>query len=206
MQNSLIRKVIIIMMYIIIIIMISLLLDILFRLTVRKNRKSKIKYLAKKKSLDKNKALIIFNNRFKGIVINSSTTDSEPEEFEGDIVEIVNLMENDSCVVMVSETLEYIDSTSIDELGETLLSKTIKQLKNISGGDFYSVNIEKNSPRIFWDYKIKNIMDKSFYLPDDNITWYQPNDLQLKIQDFYRHIFKILPYDFFAYDPIKEIK
>jgi hypothetical protein len=201
MSNNLLGKIILIMIYLIIIIMIPLFLDILFKLTVRKNRKSKIKNMAQKKSIETNKSLIIFNDRYNGIVINP-TNPKIIEEFTGDIVEIVNQMADNSCVIVVSETLEYIGETKTDKSRDSLLSKTIKQLKNISGNDFYCINIEKNSPRVLWDYKIKNIMDKSFYLPGDVVEWHQPNELQIKIQKFYFYVFKILPYHFFAYDPV----
>lgn len=203
MSVSILSKIFLIILYLIIIILIPLFLDYLFKLTVRKKRKMQIKFLAEIKSIETSKSLIIFNDRYHGVVINSDDLVNgklnNGEEFTGDIVEIINQMANNSCVVVVSETLEYIDNVSS---GKSLLSDTIDQLKLISGGDFYSINIEKNSPRVFWDYKIKNIMDKSFYLPDDSISWSQPNNLQTKIQTFYSYVFKILPYDFFTFNPV----
>jgi hypothetical protein len=195
MANNFLEKALIIIMYLIIIILIPLFLDWIFRLTVRKNRKNKILAIAKKKSLDTGKPIIIFNDRYNGMVLGSG--EGQPnEEFIGDIVEITNQMADNSCILIVSETLEYIDNTN------NLLSQTINTLYNVSGGDLYCINFEKNSPRILWDYKLKNIMDKCFYLPENKITWTKPNQLQHNTQQLYFYIFKILPYHFFAYDPV----
>lgn len=196
MSNSFLNKTIIIIIYVLIIIMIPLFLDYLFRLTVRKNRKNKILELAKFKSNQTSKPIIVFNDRYHGVVINLDDENGN-EEFTGDIIDIVNKMADNSCILIVSESLEYIN--------DDLLSDTIKLIDKISGGDCYFINIEKNSPRVFWDYKIINIMDKSFYLPDSNITWEPPNNLQYKIQFFYSYVFKIIPYKFFSYDPVIKV-
>ena len=180
-------------MYILIIILIALFLDYLFRLTVRKTRKKKIKEMAEKRARETGKPLVIFNNRYNGSITDYTGT-KKVEEYTGDVVDISKQMADNSCVIIVSETLEYIDSE---------LSKTIERLQAISGGDLYAVNIESTSPRTLWDYKISNIMDKSFYLPKDKISWSEPNDLQRRTQKFYFWVFKIIPYQFFAYDPIQ---
>ncbi|XWV26513.1 hypothetical protein QJ857_gp0554 [Tupanvirus soda lake] len=201
MSNSLLAKALIIFVYLVIIIMIPLFLDYLFKLTVRKNRKNKILSLAKSKSLETDKPLIVFNNNNNGVVINK---DGTLEEFSGDIIEIINQMADNSCVMIVSETLEYIgNNESINN--DEVLTQTINQLNTVTGGDIYFVNIEKNSPRVFWDYNIKNVMDKSFYLPNDNLSWTKPNELQKNIQKLYFYVFKIIPYNFFAYDPIIKV-
>lgn len=191
------EKIFVIISYFVIIILIVLFLDYLFKITVRRNRKNKIMDLAMKKSNDSKKPIVVFNDKNNGVVIN---TDGTKEGFTGNITEIVNQMADDSCVLVVSETLEYIDDDK-----NNLFSDIIKQFISVSGGDFYCSNIEKNSPRALWDYNIKNIMDKSFYLPGDNINWTKPNDLQLKIQKFYYQIFRILPYNFFAKDAIIKV-
>ena len=195
MSDSFLRKAFIIIMYLIIIVLILLFLDYLFRITTRKNRKNKIFDLATKKSSETAKPIIIFNDRNNGVVVGKNKSDDE--KFSGDIVEIINQMADNSCVLIVSETLEYIDND------DDQLVKTIKQLQLVSGGDLYCINFEKNSPRIFWDYKIKQIMNESFYLPDNNISWSKPNQLQIVTQRFYSYVFKILPYHFFAYDPVR---
>lgn len=194
MTNNVVGKTIIILLYAMIIIMIPLFLDYLFMLTVRKKRKNQILELAKNKSLETNKPIIVFNDRYHGVVIDEK---QKMEKFDGDIVEIINQMAENSCVIVISQTLEYIDNDKLED--------TILQLNNVSGGDLYCVNIEKNSPRVFWDYKIKNIMDKSFYLPHNDITWVKPNQLQENVQKVYSYIFKILPYQLFTNDPIIKI-
>lgn len=200
MSNGFLSKAILIIIYILIIIMIPLFLDYIFRLTVRRKRKSQIKYLAEQQAKKTGKALIIIDNLNHGVVSHKGSLDEENlEEFNGDIVEIIDNMADNSCVIVVLETLEYVDG----------LRDFIKKVEKVSGGDFYAVNIEKNSPRIFWDYKIKNVMAKSYYTPNTptsgEIQWTKPNDLQKSIQKFYSYVFKVVPYRFFVSDPNKKI-
>jgi DNA-directed RNA polymerase subunit H (RpoH/RPB5) len=148
-------------------------------------------HLAEKKANEKNKALLIFNDRYNGIVVYHD--DDKAEEFTGDAVEIVNNMADNSCVVLISETLEYIEE----------LKQFIEQLKRISENDLFIVNIEKKSPRTLWDYKIINIMDKSYYTSNNlTIKWSKPSNLQNNIRNIYEYVFKLLPYDMFTNDPI----
>jgi hypothetical protein len=192
MTKELVEKIIIIAIYLFILILIPIFLDYLFRITIRNKRKTKIKSLAMKKAVEKNKSVVIFNNVNNGIVIHSIGNKNESsEEFTGSFTEIINNMADDSCVVVVLHTLEYLDE----------LPSVLTQLQKISGGDLYLLSMGKNSPRVFWDYKIRNILDKSFYLPTDKeIKWSSPNTLQLKLHKFYSLIFKILPYDSFTND------
>lgn len=196
MSDSIIKKTVIVLIYLAIIILIPLFLDYLFKLTVRKKREDNVRCLAQKKASDTNKSLIVFTDRHHGVVINVNDPKSA-EQFTGDIFEIVQQMANDSCVMVLLQVLEYMDDTK-----ERPLSVFIQKLSDITGGDIYTVNIEKNSPRVFWDYKILNVMNKSYYLPEDfeqgKIEWYRPNDLQRHTQKFYSYLFKFIPYKFFA--------
>lgn len=193
MSNESIKKIILILIYIIIIIFIALFLDYLFKITIRKRRKQQIKYLAQKKALETGKPLLIFNNQHEGIFQNNN----DSTKFTGNILEIINKLDKNSCVVIVSQVLEYVDD----------VNKLIKQIDKISNGDYYFINLEKNSPRIWWDYKINNVMSKPYYLPSSNdISWNSPNSLQKKIQQFYSIIFKIVPYEPFVKDDIEIIE
>lgn len=194
MPNTMTCKIFLIIIYLVIIILIPLFLDYLFKLTVRKKRKLQIKTLAEERAKETNKSLVIFNDQYHGIV-NNIQNDGSKEEFTGDIIEIIFQMAPNSCVMVLSEVLEYIHDPNT----------FIEQIKTVSGNDLYTINIEKNSPRVFWDYKIKNVMNKSFYVPNENITWSKPNKLQLHTQNFYSYIFKILPYDLFSGDPVDTI-
>lgn len=194
MSNESIKKIILILIYIIIIIFIALFLDYLFKVTIRKRRKQQIKFLAQKKALETGKPLLIFNNQYEGIL---QKNNENSIKFTGNILEIIDKVDKNSCVVVVSEVLEYIDD----------VYKLIKQIDDISNGDYYFINLEKNSPRIWWDYKIINVMSKPYYLPSSNdITWNSPNNLQKKVQHFYSIVFKIVPYEFFVKDNIEIIE
>lgn len=193
-NSSLLKKILLIIIYLCIIILIPLFLDYLFKLTVRKKRKAQIKELAEEKAKNLNKSLIIFNDRYHGVVRNIN--ENTKENFTGDIEEIIPQLADNSAIIVVSDTLEYVDN----------IKPLIEQLRRASAdGNLYLINIEKNSPRVFWDYKIINIMDKSYYLPDsEEIKWVSPNNLQKKSQKFYSYVFKIIPYRFFDGAPVEK--
>lgn len=177
-------KIILILMYLVIIILIPLFLSYLLNITIMKKRWIMIKKMAIAKSLSKNKPLVIFYGDNNGIIV----TKKIKKEFVGNIIDVSGKMSDNSCVVVLVEVLEYSED----------LTMLIKQLKRISGGDLYAINVEKNSPRVFWDYKIKHVMDTPYFFPKDKIDWKNPNDLQVKIQTFYSYVFRVLPYNFFV--------
>ena len=183
MSECVLSKMLMIIIYLIIIILIPIFLYYLFKLTVDNRKKEEIYNLAKQKSIQIGKPLIVFNDRSNGLVINPE--DKSSENFEGDIIDIIDQMADNSGVILLLNVLEYIDDESIKIL--------VEQLKNVSGGNLYSTNIGKNSPLTILDYKIINIMDKSYYLPEDSIAWSKPNQFQKILQKFYSVVFKILP-------------
>lgn len=183
MSECVLSKMLMIIIYLIIIILIPIFLYYLFKLTVDNKKKDEILNLAKQKSIQIGKPLIVFNGRSNGLVINPE--DKSSEKFEGDIIDIINQMADNSGVILLLNVLEYIDDESIKIL--------VAQLKNVSGGNLYSVNISKNSPLTILDHKIINLMDKPYYLPGESITWSKSNQFQKILQKFYSVVFKILP-------------
>lgn len=194
-MSNVLNKFILINIYIIIIILIPLFVDYLFKITVRRKRNDEMINTASNMATNVKKPLVVFNGRYNGLVNNEpwKTSFNESDKFPGDIIDIIPEMADNSCVIVVSESLEYVDD--IPEL--------LQQLKRVSGNKLYIVCVEKNSPRAFWDYQIKHVMENTHYLPNDNkIKWDKPNDLQLKIQYLYAQIFKIIPYNLVS-DQIK---
>jgi len=188
-DDNLVKKIFLVIIYLIIILLIPIFLDLLLKISVRKNREKQLYMMALENAKKKAQSLVVFTDRYNGFIINDVQLD-KAEKFNGDIINIVDNMIDNSCIVMVSLTLEYIDN---DEL-----KRVIQNLMRISGGNLYILAIEKTSPRLFWDYKIKNIFDKSFYIPNgQKISWTFPNNLQTTTQKFYSYLFKILPYSFF---------
>lgn len=162
---------------------IPLILDYMLEITTRQNRKNIIKSMALQKSQEKNKPLIIFNKN-KGIIYPrfDKQTDKQTdkiENFGADLIDTIHQIADNSCVLVVNGSLEYIDKTQIQDL----LNKMI----DVSGGDLYLTNIESSSPRVFCDPRVKNIMSKSFYLPStlDSISWSELSAQQSKIQSIY---------------------
>jgi hypothetical protein len=183
-------------LYIIILFMIPLFIDYLFRITIRKKRQNQIRDLAMDRAQKKGKSLIIFNGPDRGVVYHLDDKKDTSEEFEGNIDEIINHMSLDSSVMIVSETLEYVPD----------IQKTVDTLLKVTGGNLYVVGVEKNSPHVLWNYKIINILDEPYYLPEsNNIKWSPPNKIQTTIQRIYSYMFVLLPYDFFAYNPIDNV-
>jgi len=173
------NKYLIILVYLIIIIMIPFFLDYLFKITTRKKKNDKILKLGHELSKSSGKPLIIFYGNDTGKILDSEET------FDGDISEIIHQMTDNSCVIICIESLEYVND----------VNQTLEDLRRVSGGDLFLVSVEEKSPRAFWDYQIKNIFEKPYYLTTDrNIKWDIPNDLQLKCQNIYKYIFYVLPY------------
>ena len=182
-------KIIMICLYIIIIIFVPLLLDSLFTWTVRARRRKTIMQLAEKTAISKEKSLVVFDGLTEGLVYHlDSEKKFKPEPFKGDFMEIIDQMADNSCVIIVAFVLEYVAD----------FEGTLKVLKRVAGDNLYVLGLEANSPRTFWDYKIKQILDKSFYVPENlNISSHKPNGIQLKLQMVYKYIFKVVPYGWF---------
>ncbi|CAH6420907.1 Hypothetical protein MVR_LOCUS206 [uncultured virus] len=189
---SIIGTILIVLVVLVILILVPLLLDLLFGLTVRSNRSKQILHLAKARSKQTNKPIIVFNDANTGVVL--ELDGSVSPEFKTDIVEAITQMEDNSSVLIISQALEYIDPIQ--------LPAVIEQMRKVSGGDLYVLGIERSSPRTIWDYKLRTLLSKPFYLPSEPISWARPNTLQVSLQHFYEYVFKIMPYSFFAYNPI----
>lgn len=184
MSDNLPRAIILIIICVIIIIMIPILLDYLaVNSKSTKKTRNQIQKLAEGRALSRNKSLIIFDGRDHGWVIDKKSR----EEFRANLEEILNDMSDNCCVVLLVGSLEYVDDPSA----------VLRQLEVITGGDLYLLNVDPGSPRIFWDYKIKNVMEKPFNLPGQNVKWTQPSKPQLLTQKIYQRAFSILPYNFF---------
>jgi len=175
-----------ILTYVIIILIIFLLLDFLFKMTIRKRKWKQIYFLANKLSQIKRKPIMIIYDTNNALI--------EPnKKIQGDIVNIITRLPSNKYILIVSQLLEYVDEPK----------KVIYHCKRISGDDVYFINIENTSPRIWWDYKIKNIMNAPFYLPyETNIKWINKSNKQKKVHKIYAIIFKILPYRYFTNNSI----
>lgn len=175
-----------IIIYILIVLVIFLFIDFLFKITIRKRKWKQMYYLARQLSIIKQKPIMIIYDLHHAII--------EPShKIQGNIAEIITQMPNNRYILIVSQLLEF----------ETDPKNLIYHCKRISGNDTFFINIEMNSPRIWWDYKLKNIMHSPFYLPHDReIKWTVVSKKQKKIHNLYSIIFKILPYNFFTNNSI----
>ena len=188
MYCSLIKKILLVTVYLIIILLIPLFLDYLMTITTRRKRRKLMQQLATEAANKLKRPLIIFNDLENGVVYDQidlsldSGRSGKAEYFNGNIVEISKELADNSGIVFVYQTLEYVDD--IDEL--------MKQLERISGHQLYICALEKNSPRIWFDSRIKRIFDQPYYLPDtlSTISWTVPNNLQKRTSHFYHFILK----------------
>jgi hypothetical protein len=185
------NKLCMVLIYSIVIILVPIFLDYLFKLSVRRKRKLNILQLAESRSKTSGKPLLIIDSiNHATISKGSDSSDSSKEEINDNVTEYLGLLKENSFVVVVLGTLEYIPN----------LKKFIEELNFVSGHDLYIANFEKNSPRIFYDYKIKNIMDEPFYTftktnkSNKEIMWSEPTSVQKNTQNFYFYVLKIVPY------------
>lgn len=187
-----IDKILLVIFYIIIILAIPLILDYVLNFTTRKNVITKILKAANIASKNSSKPLIIYNHGSTSYIVNPLNCNITI--FNKPLTNIFDILDKNSCVIVLLQYLEYIDNK--------ILPSLIKKINYVSGNDFFSVNISNTSPKILWDYKIKNIMHEPYYLPNDTISWSEPNSIQKTTQMIYSYIFKILPYDSFTTTPI----
>jgi len=189
-----------IMIFIIIIILIPLFLELLLQYTNGRKSKQLIYQLALNKAKELKQPLLIFNSTNEGYFINTYASNCDGKTagtatFNGPIQEIVPLLNDKSVVIMLSDVLEYIPTES--------LPKLIADLLKASDNNLYVVSVDTNSPRIYYDYKITNVMTDSFNLPNGNPIKYVPiNSVQQKLHQFYQYVFMIVPYKFFTYYPV----
>jgi hypothetical protein len=182
-----------IIVYSIIIILIPIFLDILFRITIRRKRKTSLLHKAIQRSKETKKPLLIFNNPNDGYLKNIS---GDTIKLDTNITETIKSLKDDYCVILISETLEYVNNPN----------ELIKELKRVSNDDIYVNNFEKKSLRFYFDNNIINIMDKPYYMGtncnEHSINWSKPSKFMKKSSNFYSVIMNFLPRKFIFDDPI----
>lgn len=182
--------------YFFIILLVPLFLDVLLKKTVREKRFNDIFNIAKNNAIKKKKSLIVFNGTNDGAVYQfDKTANCTKSDFKGNFNQIINQLEFDSCVILICYTLEYIED----------FQSTIKTLLQVSGNDLYTINFENKSFRVWWDYKMINILNTSYLMPKDfvnklnnQIKFTSPSQLQINTQELYKILFKIVPYNLFV--------
>lgn len=137
----------------------------------------------------KMKPMIIFTSFDTGYIIDPRNT--TVQLVNGHIMDLILNLSDDSCVVLLIYVLEYIPTDK--------LKKVLNKLVQISGGDLYTINLDKSSPRIYWDPMVKNVMENAKYYPQDRIQWSLPNKFQLTLQSIYSKFFTIVPYHHIKY-------
>jgi hypothetical protein len=183
-----------ILMFILIIILIPLFIELILRYTNGHKTKQLIYNMALEKAKLLKKPLIVFNNPNDGFIVDHN----KDSNFKGDIYEIVSLLNDDSVVILISETLEYIPSDMIEKL--------INEILRATGNNLYIVSIDHNSPRVYCDYKIINVINTPFNLPNSLVKYHSITEPVKKIHNFYSYVFKIIPYKLLSCDPINPIR
>ena len=190
-ENGL-QKILTIILYLFIILMIPIFLDFLARFTIRNRKRMEIKFLAEKIAKKKGKPLVIFNDPISGVIIHGN---GKIEAFDGDIINILEHMNSNTLVIILSDTMEYVSDPM----------RLYSEAKRVSGNDLYICGYEKYSVRYYIDPKIINIMDKSYYFPtDETIDWRSPNVIEKNTQKIYAVIFKVLPYNLLMKSPFEK--
>ncbi|AZL89471.1 hypothetical protein QKC54_gp0352 [Megavirus baoshan] len=172
-------QILLIVIYIILILSIPFFLDYYLQSKKIKCIQESILKDAKKLSEDNDKPLIIFNNQEQGFVIDKN----QIEQFTGNIEDVLPELADNSCVLILYEILEYIDDP------ENIITNT----RRVSGDNYIIINMTNNSPKTYWDHRIKNIMNKPQYNKDDNIIYNKLSNIQKKTQNIYRYLFTLFP-------------
>lgn len=170
-MSDLFNKIFIVLLYLVVLIIIPILLDYLFNMTVQKNNIKKIKDLATKNS---DKSIMIFNR---------DSIYCDGKKINGNILNVSKNVKDNSVIVILNSVLEYSENPS----------DIINEMKRISGGNLYVIGYDKNSSRGIFDYKLRKLLNKPYFLPGDEIKLDNINELQIKLQKLYS---KILPYNY----------
>lgn len=174
-----IRTLILLLIYII---FVPIIIDKIFDKTTRNPKK--IICNARKKSRQPGKAFIIFNGLDGGVIYNYQNNSEKKEEFTGPIDEILPQLMTNSAVIVLAYALEYSDNPT----------SLIKEIKRVSGGQFYVIGYELNAHRSLWDYEIKQDLLSSYYCPNQLVQWVELDQFTLAMQNVYKQISKILPF------------
>jgi hypothetical protein len=180
--------------------MLPIIYDFILNGTIRYTRAKKIYNLACKKAFELGLPLLIFTNPNHGIINyyyenpnacdvlcqNKHGCKKCKESFDGPIIDIIPKLKNNSVVIFLSFTMEFVENDQI----EYLLNELNKVSKNI-----FMVNIEKASSKLFLSEGIEQYFDKSYYLSHEfsAIKFKKITNIHKNLNKIYKLIFKILP-------------
>jgi len=178
------------------IIIIPIFLDIVMRISVRHKKRTSIYFKSLQKARRKNKPLLILSYDYNILIKENELNNDRPigEKINEDVITVLSKMKDNSVIICVIEILEYYDNPN----------EIWQEINRVSGGKMYSFNLDKMAPKLMFDYRIKNVMNKEYYNSDDMII--ETNKLkpyQLKSQEFYKKIFMFVPNSIFLSDPMK---
>jgi hypothetical protein len=181
----------------IILLFLPLFCDVIFRVSVRRQRRSMAYHKSLQMARRKHRPLIIFTSIDSGMIIPESQLFNEhpkSEPFTGDIYEIISKMKHRSAVILLVEILEYVDNPQ--QLWTTIL--------NVTGSRAFSSNLETKSPKFWFDYRLKHSLHKTFYTKTDKFIISKPVTGSKKtVSEFYQKIFTVIPSEFFLNDSLK---
>jgi hypothetical protein len=186
---TLFEFIIIIILIIILIFMLPFIMDQFLKYFTRDARFKKILQIAKHESKILDKPLIIIESANRIKIFNRKT--NSYDETNNDIFVLLDRLEDNSVVIVILNTFEYLDASRVYKL--------FKKISRVSNGDIYMINIENNSPITYLDSNIKNLFDKQFYFRPTDIVFYGKNNIQKTIGYIYRPGFMLIKnIDFFS--------
>uniref|UniRef100_A0A6G6AC80 Uncharacterized protein n=1 Tax=Borely moumouvirus TaxID=2712067 RepID=A0A6G6AC80_9VIRU len=186
MSSCTLSIILLIIIYALIILLIPIFLDYVLSNMKQNHIQKTLIEEVKKKSINLGKPIIFFGDQNNGMIIN----DNKIESFEGNIIDICKELTDNACVFFSYEVFEHINDPD-----DIIIRDLIYDINRISGGDYYIININKHSPKIYLDHNILNIMDKEIYQLGDNISYNKPLKIQQKIQNTYKYLFKFFPHE-----------
>lgn len=151
----------IVIVIIILIILFIYLVEYLMKVTIRKKRLDAVLALAQQ---SKKPLLIINKDSFS---IDGESESITPEQIES----MLEQMKAGSMTIVANQILEYVPD----------VDAVISQLRRVSGGDLYTVNLENGSPKLYYDPYIIQKVEEPYTLPNDPIDVLDLNSVQINL-------------------------
>lgn len=160
------KNILIFVVCVIILFALPIVMDELSKKTILKTRKKIILEMAKQDKQKLNVPLLIFENKNIAYV-------DEQKIYYDDIYEFIDNLKYNKYVIVLFEMLEYHDSIVI-----------YNKLKKLTDCNIYTINISNKSPKLFFDFDIKHIID----INNNKITKFNINKLFKYTQKIYNTI------------------
>ena len=169
------KSALVVIIYVLILLSIPFILDYVYNNMIKSQNMKKIKEMV----ASSRKPLMIFQGQ--------DNITYMIQNIKTDILKFSESIRDNSVILILDSVLEYVDDPNA----------VLKEARRISGGDLYIIGHDQKSVRSLFDYRIKRLLSKPYFLPNQDVSLSNLNNLQIKIQKIYQKIAKVIPYDHF---------